>query len=210
MESADCIFAQTLLTGGVSWQRNSSIRRLKPGEGSHACRSAPPEVGIMLSRMDRQASPYSDLGRNPPTGLESGEGSVCRSVPPEVGIMLSHVRPGGVSLSKGVSKQGHVIVSPAVGRKRMEKEPLKQCLKNTWRHAQNAHCCFSFRAPRTRSVGVGEVGTLSCLWVHLQIGRGVRSRPYAAKAACLGVIGGGLVWCASEASERSSARFQFF
>ena len=91
------------------------------------------------------------------------------------------------------SAQGHVMVSPAVGRKRMEKEPLKQCLKNTCRQVQKTHCCFSFRAPNMRSVGVGEVGTSSRSCVHLQIGRGVRSRPHAAKAACLGVIGGGFV-----------------
>jgi len=115
-----------------------------------------------------------------------------------------------IPLSEGGSKQGHMMVSPAVGQKQLEKEPLKQCLKNTWRQAQKTHRCFSFRAPRMRSAGVGDVGTSSCLCVHLQMGRGVGSRPHAAKAACLGVKGGGLVWCASEASERSSARFQFF
>jgi len=44
---------------GVSWRRNSSIRRLKPGEGS-AYRSAPPEVGVMLLRVGRGAVPLSN------------------------------------------------------------------------------------------------------------------------------------------------------
>ena len=188
-------------------RRNSSIRHLKPREGS-ACRSAPPEVGIILSRMGQGAIPLS-RGRNPSSGLESREGSACRSAPPKVGIMLSRVG-WGVPLSKGVSEQGHVMVSPAVGWNQIEKELLKQCLKNTWRHVQNTHHCFSFRAPRMRSAGVGDVGTSSCSCVHLQIGRGVWSCPQAEKAACFGVRGGGLVWWSSEASEWSSTRFQFF
>jgi len=107
--------------------------------------------------------------------------------------MLSRVG-WDIPLSEGVvSEQGHVIVSLAVGQKRMEKEPLKQCLKNTWRQAQKTCRCFSFKAPRMRSAGVGDVGTSSCSFVHLQTGRGVGSHPHMAKAACLGVKGGGLV-----------------
>ena len=113
-------------------------------------------------------------------------------MPPRVGIMLSCVG-WGIPLSKGGSEQGHMIVSLAVGQNQMEKELLKQCLKNTWRHTQKTCCCFSFRAPRMRSAGVGDVGTLSCLYVHLQTGRGVRSCPHTANAACLGVEEGG--WC---------------
>ena len=188
--SADHIFAWTLLTGGVSGQRNSSIRCLKPGEGS-MCRSAPPEVGIRLSCVEWGAAPLSK-GRNSSFGSRSREGSACRSAPPKVGIMLLHVG-WGIPLSKGGSEQGHMIVSLAVGWNRMEKEPLKQCLKNTWRHVQKTRHGFSFRAPKMRSAGVGDVGTSSCSCVHLQVGRGVRSQPHAAKAACLGVKGGGLV-----------------
>jgi len=195
---ADHIFAWTLLTGGgVSGRRNSSIRRLKPGEGS-AYRSAPPEVGIILLRIEQGTVPLSSLGESS-LGPKSGEG-----------FSSSMLDAKSAITTLGVSEQGHMIVSPAVGRKRREKEPLKQCLKNTWRQVQKTRCCFSFRAPRTRSAGVGDVGTSSCLCVHLQMGRGVKSCLHAAKAACLGVEGGGLMWCASEASERSSARFQFF
>jgi len=162
--SVDCIFAWTLLIGGVSGRRYFSIRHLKPGEGS-ACRSVPPEVGIRLTHVGQGVAPLS-RGRNSSSRLESREGSACRSVPLKVGIMLSHVG-WGVPLSKGVSKQGHVIVSPGVGWKRIEKELLKQCLKNTWRQAQKTHHCFSFRAPKTRSVGVGVTVRLPCLSIVL-------------------------------------------
>ena len=155
------------------------------------CRSAPPEVGIMLSRMGQGAVPLS-RGRNPSPRLESREGSACRSAPPEVGIMLSHVG-WGVPLSKGVSEQGHMMVLLAVGQNWIEKKLLKQYLKNTWRQAQKTRRCFSFKASRTRSAGVEEVGTLSLLHVHLQMGRGVWSCPHVANAACFGVRGGGAV-----------------
>ena len=162
----------------------------------------------MLSHVGQGAVPLS-RGRNPPSRPGSREGSVCRSVPPKVGIMLSCVG-WSVPLSKGVSEQGHVIVSPAVGWNQIKKELLKQCLKNTWRQAQKTCHCFSFKAPRIRSAGVGDVGTSSLSHVHLQMGRGVWSRPQEVKVACFGVRGGGVVWWALEASEQSSARFQFF
>jgi len=147
----------------------------------------------MLSCMEWRAVPLSKGGRNPSSRLESRKGSACRSVPPGVGIRLSCMG-WGVPLSKGVSEQGHMIVSPAVGQNQMEKEPLKQCLKNTWRQAQNTCRCFSFRAPRTRSAEVGDVGTLSLSCVYLQMGRGDRSQAHVAKAACFGLRGGGLEW----------------
>ena len=124
---ADRIFAQTLPTvWGVSGLRNSSIRHLKPGEGSQVrirlsvgpCKSAPPKVGIMLSRGDRRSVLLSECS------------GACRSMLPEAGIRLSYVRRGMVCC--GVSSMhGHMMVSPAVGRNHIEKEPLKQCLKNT-------------------------------------------------------------------------------
>jgi len=86
--------------------------------------------------------------------------------------MLSCVRREATSLSKGVSEQGHMIVSPAVGWKHKEKELLKQYLKNTWRQVQKTCHCFSFRAPRTRSTGVESGGTWRESLVHLQMGRG--------------------------------------
>jgi len=167
----------------------------------------------MLSYVGQGAIPLSEGGRNSARHLRPGGESACRSVPPGVGIMLSRMRQVSILLSRGLvdmSTHGHMMVSPAVGQNHIEKEPLKQCLKNTWRQVQKMHHCFSFRAPRMRSVGVGEVETLSLSWVHLQMGRGEGSQAYAAKAACFGLRGGGLEWWALEASSHSSTRFQFF
>ena len=65
-----------------------------------------------------------------------------------------------------------MMVSPAVGWNHNKNKPLKQCLKNTWRQAQKTCHCLSFSALVTRSAGVGEVGTSSLVWVHLQMGGG--------------------------------------
>ena len=82
------------------------------------------------------------------------EGALRATVPRVVGTSKC-VR---ILSSEGVSAQGHMMVSPAVGQKRREKEPLKQCLKKTWRQAQKTRRCFSFRAPKTRSAGVESGG----------------------------------------------------
>ena len=55
----------------------------------------------------------------------------CRYAPPEAGIRLTWRGRSGLLVGRGSSDQGHVMVSPAAGRKRRENEPLKQCLKNT-------------------------------------------------------------------------------
>ena len=61
-----------------------------------------------------------------------------------------------------------------------------------------------------RSVGVESGGTWIISWVHLHMGSGEPSCAHSVKAVCFGVGVGGLVWWASAARERSSARFQFF
>ena len=167
---------RTLASLPLLGSRNSSIRRLKPGEGS-ACQPSLPSRGVIVVREDRQAGPLS-RGRKP-----SRDSSACRSDLPCVGR-------GAIPLSetKGVSPHGHVMVSPAVGRKRREKVPLKQCLKNTCRQAQKTRRCFSFRAPKTRSAGVELGGTCSASCVHLHKGGVTGSRAHSAKACCLGVM----------------------
>ena len=114
----------------------------------------------MLSWGDGRSMPLSGCSR------------ACRSTLPEAGIRLSYDGRGGVGCKVLSSVHGHVMVSPAVGQNHIEKEPLKQCLKNTWRQVQRTRHCLSFRALRMRSAGVGDKGTSSLSHIHLQMGRG--------------------------------------
>ena len=174
------------------------------------CQPPQPSRGGIVACVDQGVGPLSKGGRNPFVRPEPKEGSACRSTSSETGMLscVGWVIP--LSKEGKSSPHRHVIMSPAVGQKHREKEPLKQCLKNTCRHMQKTCHCFSFRVPRTRSAGVESGGAWSVSCVHLQIGSGEVSHDHLAKAVCLGVGVGGLAWWASFAIARSSARFQFF